>query len=202
MKTILHIRSGGNLEGSVTRQVGQLVIDTLRTRYPRVEVIPRDLVATPLPHIAPAFVGAMFSANADVPALSLSDQLIEELFVSDALVLESPMYNFSIPSALKAWIDHVVRSHKTFRYTGTGVEGMLKGKKTLLVLGSGAIYSAGPFMAMDFQEPYLRAMLGFIGLTDLETIRVEGLNMGPGAAAEGIAKAKTRVAQLLSGAAA
>jgi len=140
-------------------------------------------------------------AHDDSSVLSLSNQLIDELLASDILVLESPMYNFSIPSALKAWFDHVVRARKTFRITETGVEGLLKGKRGILVLGSGAVYSEGPFKSMDFQEPYLRAMLGFIGMTEVESIRVEGLNMGPDAAAEGVARARTRVSQVLAEAA-
>ena len=196
MTTILRIQSGGDLRGSATRLIGQAVIDGLKARHPSAEISSRDLVVNPLPHIGPDFVRTMFADNG-ASALSLSNQLIDELLASDILVLESPMYNFTISSALKAWFDHVVRVRKTFRITETGVEGLLKGKKGLLVLGSGGVYSGGPFKPLDFQEPYLRAMLGFIGMTDLESIRVEGLSMGPGAAAEGIAKARTRVSQVL-----
>lgn len=197
METILRIQSGNDLRGSATRQIGQEVIDGLRERHPAARVLTRDLVATPLPHLGPEFVRVMFS-DADAEALTLSNQLIDELFASDLVVIESPMYNFSISSALKAWIDHVVRARRTFRISATGVEGMLRGKRVILVLGSGAVYSEGPFQAMDFQEPYLRAMLGFIGLTDLETIRVEGLGLGPEAATEGLSRARARVGRWLA----
>lgn len=200
MTKILRIQTGGDLKSSATRRIGQEVIDGLERIHPTHEVVVRDLVNDPVPHIGADFVGSMFSGN-DSDALALSNRLIEELFASDIIVLESPMYNFSIPSALKAWIDHVVRARKTFRITAQGVEGMLEGKKVILVLGSGAVYSEGHFKPLDFQEPYLRAMLGFIGLTDLETIRIEGLNMGPDAAAAGIARAHEHVSRFLSAAA-
>lgn len=191
MTTILRIQTGGNLQASVTRQIGQLVLEKLESRHPNAKVVTRDLAIDPIPHIDPHFVSKMFSEGDDT--LVLSNRLIEELFASDIVLIESPMYNFGIPSVLKAWIDHVVRAHKTFEYSQSGVEGLLKGKKTLLVLGNGGVYSDGPFKPMDFQEPYLRATLGFIGLTDLQTIRIEGLFMG---AEQAIANAKERVSQL------
>lgn len=200
MTTILRIQSGGDLRASATRLIGQEIIDGLGARHGGATIITRDLVANPLPHIGPEFVRTMFTEDA-APTLALSEELIDELLRSDVLVLESPMYNFSIPSVLKAWFDHVVRARKTFRITDGGMVGLLESKKGILVLGSGAIYSEGPFKVMDFQEPYLRAMLGFIGMTDLESVRVEGLNMGPTAAADGMAKARARVSQLLSAAA-
>jgi len=198
MTTILHIQCGANLKSSVTRQIGQLVTEALQARDPSARVIRRDLVADPPPHLSPAFVAAMFSEATTGDEFALSNQLIEDLFASDVFVIEAPMYNFGIPSALKAWFDHVVRVRKTFRTTETGAEGMLEGKQAILVLGSGFVYSDGPFKVMDFVEPYLRAMLGFIGVTDLETIRIEYLNMGPEKAARSIAQAKQRVSQLFT----
>lgn len=196
MTTILRIQSGGNLQGSATRQIGQMVIEQLRTKHPGSRLIERDLVLSPIPHISPQFVGTMFSDNDE--KLQLSNQMIDELFASDVIVMESPMYNFGIPSVLKAWIDHVVRARKTFRISATGAEGMLVGKKAVLVLGSGGVYSDGPFKALDFQEGYLRATLGFIGITDLEVVRIEGLNLGPEMAARAMASARQRVGQMLS----
>ena len=192
MTTILRIQSGGNVQGSVTRQVGSLLMDRLRAQHPGARVIERDLVKNPIPHIDSSFVTTMFSDNDD--ALVLSNQMIDEIVASDILVIESPMYNFGVPSALKAWIDHVVRVRKTFRFTEEhGVEGMLGGKKVFLVVGSGGIYTEGPLKPLDFHETYLRALLGFIGITDLEAIRVEGLSMGPD---EAMRRAKERVSAL------
>jgi FMN-dependent NADH-azoreductase len=110
-------------------------------------------------------------------ALHLSDQLTEELLASDLLVIASPMWNFGIPSLLKAWIDHVVRAGKTFNYAGGGVEGLAKGKKAILVLASGGVFSDGPWKPWDTVEPYLRQILGFIGIDDVQTVRAEGMNM-------------------------
>jgi FMN-dependent NADH-azoreductase len=107
-------------------------------------------------------------------ALHLSNQLTEELLSSDLLVVASPMWNFGIPSSLKAWIDHVVRAGKTFNYEGAGVEGLAKGKKAILVLASGGVFSDGPW---DTVEPYLRQILGFIGIDDVQTVRAEGMNV-------------------------
>jgi FMN-dependent NADH-azoreductase len=192
MTTILHIASSSNLKGSVTRQIGPAALDGLKAAYPNAKVIERDLVKTPVPHVSPAFLSAMFSGVADAPDLALSNRLIEELMASDILVIEAPMYNFGIPSVLKAWIDHVVRAGKTFSYGAKGPEGLAKGKKALLVLGRGGIYSEGPYKIMDYQETYLRAVLGFIGITEVESIAIEGVAMGPDKVAEALAGAKKK----------
>jgi FMN-dependent NADH-azoreductase len=110
-------------------------------------------------------------------ALHLSDVLTDELLSSDLLVIASPMWNFGIPSLLKAWIDHVVRAGKTFNYAGAGVEGLAKGKRAILVLASGGVFSEGPWKSWDTVEPYLRQILGFIGIDDVQTARAEGMNM-------------------------
>ena len=164
---------------------------------PNARVVERDLIERPLPHIDPEFVRTMFTEDA-AEALALSNTLIDEVLAADVLLIESPMYNFSIPSALKAWLDHIVRARKTFRITPTGVEGLLTGKRGIFVLGSGGIYSAGPYKTMDFQEPYLRAMFGFIGMTDVEIVRVEGLNMGPDGAKAALVNARERVDQMFA----
>ncbi|WP_431209241.1 FMN-dependent NADH-azoreductase [Puia sp. P3] len=104
-----------------------------------------------------------------------SDEAIRDVFDSDILVIGAPMYNFSLPSALKAWIDHIVRAGKTFSYSEKGVAALVNGKKVYLVIASGGVFSEGPMKEHDFVEPYLRYILGFIGLTDITTIRVEGL---------------------------
>jgi FMN-dependent NADH-azoreductase len=192
MTTILHIASSSNLYSSVTRQIGAVALDDLKKSYPGAKIIERDLIKNPIPHVSPEFLGAMFSGKNDAPVLALSEELIGELLASDIIVLEVPMYNFGIPSSLKAWVDHVVRAGKTFQYGASGPEGLAKGKKAIIVLGRGGVYSEGPYKVMDYQEPYLRAILGFIGITDVETIYIEGVAMGADKAAEAIAKAKER----------
>jgi FMN-dependent NADH-azoreductase len=106
-------------------------------------------------------------------------QLKGQLMMSDLLVIACPMWNFGIPSSLKAWIDYVVRAGKTFNYAGAGVEGLAKGKKAILVLASGGVFSEGPWKSWDYVEPYLRQILGFIGIEDVQTVRAEGMNIPP-----------------------
>ena len=136
-------------------------------------------------------------------AAALADTLIEEVEAADVIVIAAPMYNFSIPSTLKAWIDHIVRAGRTFRYGAAGPEGLLKGKKVFIVTGRGGVYSGeSPAKSLDFQEPYLRAMLGFLGLDDVAFIHVEGLKMSPEAAAAAIERAREAIGDLLPAAAA
>jgi FMN-dependent NADH-azoreductase len=112
-------------------------------------------------------------------AAYLSDQLVDELMMSDLLVIACPMWNFGIPPSLKAWIDYVVRAGKTFNYAGAGVEGLAKDKKAILVLPSGGVFSEGLWKSWDSVEPYLRQILGFIGIEDVQTVRAEGMNIPP-----------------------
>lgn len=196
MTTLLHISSSSNLQGSVTRQIGADTLARLLAKHPDAKVIERDLVKEPLPHISPDFVGAMFAGNPDAPELALSNRLIDELFASDIFVIEVPMYNLGIPSVLKAWIDHVSRAHKTFRYTPSGPEGLLKGKKVILVAGSGGIYSDGPMKAMDHAVSYMHAILGLFGISDIETIRIEGGAFGKDEMAAALSRASAKVRAL------
>lgn len=196
MTTILHIKSSSAPQGSVTREIGIAALERLKAQAPRAKVIERDLVKTAVPHVDPQFVGAMFSGKPDATELALSNQLVDELFASDIILIESPMYNFGIPSVLKAWIDHIARAGKTFRYTPTGPEGLLKGKQAILILGSGGVYSDGPMKIMDHQGTYLQAVLQFIGITDVESIAVEGVAMGPDKKTEALARAAQQAALL------
>jgi FMN-dependent NADH-azoreductase len=125
--------------------------------------------------------------------------LIDELFAADIIVLAVPMHNFGPPSTLKAWIDHVVRVGRTVSYSEQkGPEGKLKGKRVILVLASGGVYSDGPAKPLDFQEPYLRAILGFIGLTDIDVVRVEGVAMSAIGPDQAVASARAQSKEVLS----
>ena len=174
-------------------------------RLPEVRVVERALSPSAVPHLEAATFAAMRTAAAELDAtqktqLALSDELVAELEAADEIVLAVPMYNFSIPSTLKAWIDHVARAGRTFRYTEQGPEGLLKGRKVIVFASRGGVYSGeSPAAAFDFQEPYLRAVLGFLGLTDVTVVPVEGLAMGPDAAASGRAKALAEVDRLTEG---
>ena len=135
-------------------------------------------------------------------AASHADRLIEEVEAADVIVLAAPMYNFSVPSTLKAWIDHVARAGRTFNYTEKGPVGLLTGKKVFVVTARGGVYSEGPAKSFDFHEPYLRAVLGFLGLNDVTFVYVEGLAVSSDSATAGLAKARERIATLLERAAA
>jgi FMN-dependent NADH-azoreductase len=157
----------------------------------------RDLSRDSIPHIGPDFVHAAFTPEGDRTAaqretLALSDQLIAELRAADVVVIGAGLINFGVPSTLKAWIDHVTRVGVTFRYSKLGPEGLLTGKRVVLIVATGGVYSSGPFQAMDHLEPYLRHALGFMGLTDIETIRIEGVAHGPEATEKALTQATER----------
>lgn len=197
MSTILHLQSSSNLHSSYSRQIGALLEQNLVEKHPNSRVIVRDLVKNPLPHVTPEMLSAYFGGKSDVPVLAQSNALVEELVSSDVLIVEAPMYNFGIPSALKAWIDHIVRAGLTFQFGANGPEGLVKGKKAILVISRGGVYSAGPMAVMDHQESYLCAVFGFIGIKDIETIYIEGTNSGNAAQAESaLQTAKQRVVEV------
>ena len=187
MKNILFIPSSSRGWQSHSHQVAHRIVDDLKAQLPAATVTVRDVAKDPLPHIGEVFARGRGLAPdkrdaTESKALALSDTLVDELLAADIIVLAVPLHNFGIPSTLKAWIDHVVRPGVTFSYSAKGPEGLVKGKKVILVLARGGVYSSGPMQAYDFQEPYLRAALGFIGLTDIDVVRIEGVAMGEDAA--------------------
>ena len=184
MKQILIVESSPRGPESASRTLAGKVRARLAAQYPEARIVERDLVHDNIPHLDESTLKAMTTrdpveAGTLKDALYLSDELTEELLTSDLLVIASPMWNFGIPSSLKAWIDHVVRAGKTFNYVGAGVEGLAKGKKAILVLASGGVFSEGPWKPWDTVEPYLRQILGFIGIDDVQTVRAEGMNIPP-----------------------
>ena len=207
MTNLLFVASSLFGDGSQSRLIANEFIDRWRQSHPRTTVVKRELTADSMPHLSPAaFAASMIAADkrsaAERQAVALADALIEEVEAADIIVIAAPMYNFSIPSTLKAWIDHITRGGRTFRYGAAGAEGLLKGRKVFVVTGRGGIYSDGPAKGMDFQEPYLRAMLGFLGLDDVAFIHAEGLKISPEAAASGIERARKSIGDLLPTAAA
>jgi FMN-dependent NADH-azoreductase len=182
MKQILIIESSPRETQSASRQLTSKLRGRLKTLYPGAKVVEHDLAKDPLPHLNYKTVKGIFTkdqaeAESLKEALRLSDQLTEEVLSADLLVIASPMWNFGLPSSLKAWIDHIVRPGKTFRYTHGGAEGLALQKKAILVLASGGVFSDGPWKSWDTVEPYLRLILGFIGITDVQTVRAEGINI-------------------------
>jgi FMN-dependent NADH-azoreductase len=203
MKNILLIQSSPRGIESLSQQVAQSIVKDLQARYPEAKVVVRDLAENPPPHVGRDFVSGLHAQPEELTrnqsvAVALSDALIAELSAADALVLAVPMYNFGPPSTLKAWIDHVVRAGRTFSYSANGVEGLVKGKRAILVLARGGVYSEGPYKPFDFQEPYLRAILGFIGITDVEVVDVAGVAVSAIGPEKALASAATQSKKVLA----
>lgn len=188
MTHILLVESSPRGERSHTRTLARDLVERLRATHPDATLVMRDLAAMPaLPHVSGSFVAAIFTPpparSPDMQeTLALSDALIDELAAADILVFATPMFNFTVGSNLKAWIDHVVRPGRTFWFQDGRYGGMLEGKTAYVVSASGGVYSEGPRGQEDFQIPYLRHILGFMGITDVRTIRAEGVAVNADAA--------------------
>ena len=196
MSQVLLITSSPRVDSHSTH-VARKLAERLASRDGS-SLVERDLARRPLPHIDDIFAVArntppQLLTSVQKSALSLSDELLAELFAADTLVVAAGMINFGIPSSLKAYVDHVVRPGVTFRYGEKGPEGLVKGKKAYIVVARGGVYSEGPMQAFNFQDPYLKVALGFIGITDLEVIAVEGIAFGPEAAGRAVRTALGRV---------
>ena len=135
-------------------------------------------------------------ADASDPAVALGNQMLEDFLAADIVVIGAPMYNFGIPSQLKAWIDRIAVAGKTFRYGANGPEGLAGGKRVIIASSRGGMYASGPAAVMDFQESYLRTVFGFIGITDIEFVRAEGLNMGDEPKAQALQAARATIGSL------
>jgi FMN-dependent NADH-azoreductase len=169
---VLHVDSSALGGHSVSRELGRAVVATLTRNNPAARITYRDLAANPLPHWTPV------AAAAD-PAARAGSEALDEFLAADVVVIGAPMYNFSIPSTLKAWIDRIAVAGRTFRYGANGPEGLAGGKRVVIVSSRGGIYSEGAMQALDFQEQYLRKLFGFLGVTDIEIVRAEGVNLSP-----------------------
>jgi FMN-dependent NADH-azoreductase len=196
MSQVLLITSSPRLDSHSTR-VARKLADRLASQAGSGLTV-RDLTRQPLPHIDDSFAVARNTppdllTSAQKSALSLSDRLLKELFAADTLIVAAGMINFGIPSSLKAYVDHVVRPGVTFRYGDKGPEGLVKGKKAYLVVARGGVYTEGPMQPFNFQDTYLKAALGFIGITDVEVIAVEGIAFGPEVAERAVSTALARV---------
>ncbi len=204
---ILHIDSSPLGERSVSRKLTAKTLQELKQQHPGSLVVTRDLGLTPMPHLDGLTLGSFFTPpeqrNAALnEAVKLSDQAIDEVLAADIIVIGAPMWNFGIPSALKAWIDHIVRAGRTFKYGAAGPESLIpKGKKVIIVSSRGGVYSAGPMKMMDYQETYLKAVFGFLGLADVSFVRAEGVAMGPEAAAAAMQAAEAQLGVAIGAAA-
>jgi FMN-dependent NADH-azoreductase len=184
---ILHITASPRAAGSVSQQLSRRVIERLLARHPAALVVARDLSAEPLPHVDGQYACALGGATGGAPqahglsSLAWSDLLIEELRQADCVVIGTPMHNFTLPSVLKAWIDHVVRIGITFNATPQGKIGTLADRPVYIAVSSGGHRTGERARQPDFLEPYLRAILGTIGLKNLNFFSAEATVAGPDA---------------------
>jgi FMN-dependent NADH-azoreductase len=198
---LLHIDSGILGEHSVSRRLTAAIVQRITADNPDAEVTYRDLAADPIGHLSGAHVmAAAVEPDQRRPELNRDlasgAEALEEFLAADVVVVGAPMYNFSIPSQLKAWIDRLAEKGKTFRYTATGPEGLAGGKKVILASTRGGLYGPEtPQAAFDHQEAYLKIVFGFFGVTDIEVVRAEGLNLSPEAKHASIAEAERGIAE-------
>jgi FMN-dependent NADH-azoreductase len=193
---LLHVDSSILGEGSVSKTLSAELLATQLRLHPGIEVITRDLAAEPLQHLSGAHLAAAHGgetpSHLDVAAGAAA---LEEFLQADIVVVGVPMYNFGIPSQLKAWIDRIVVAGKTFRYTEKGPEGLAGGKKVLIASARGGNYAETPIAFLDHQESYLSAVFGFMGITDITFFRAEGVARQEQRDAS-IATAKAQIAAL------
>lgn len=196
MTKLLVIKSSA----SGAQSVSSMLVDELVAAYPGAEVVERDVGANPLPHLTPGALAGLGRIPPDGQseteahtARRLSDEAIAELKAADVIVIGSPMYNFGITATLKGWIDYIARAGETFSYSAEGPKGLVTGKKAIVIEARAGFYSAGPNASADSQEPHLRTVLGFLGITDVTFIRAEKLAFGPEAREAGLAEARAAI---------
>lgn len=200
MKSLLVINSSAAREGSVSRTLVEDAVAHLTETNPFADVVRRDLGENPVPHLTTHTLNGVRGTpqtHAEHRARELSDQLIAELRDADTIVIGAPMYNFGVTTGLRSWFDYVLRAGETFSYSAAGPKGLLEGKRVIVVESRGGLYSEGPASAVDFQEPYLRHLLGFIGLTDVTFVRAEKIGYGPEARTKSLEQAKLDIAALV-----
>lgn len=195
---ILQINASARSAGANSTRLADSITARLLAQHPEAEVTVRDLARDPHPVLDEPALGALFTpADQRTPEqaarVALDDALIAQVQASDAIVLGVPMYNFGVPVQLKTWIDAIARAGVTFRYTANGPEGLIQGKKVYVALARGGLYRDTP---ADSQVPYLKSVLAFLGMTDVEFVFAEGLAMGAESADKAFAEAEARIAEL------
>ena len=198
MSNVLIIESSARQQDSFSRQLTRQFISQWQAAHPADRVTVRDLALNPVPHLDANLLGGWMKPEAQRSAeenasLQRSNELTDEVLAADVLVLAAPMYNFAIPSTLKAWLDHVLRAGVTFKYTETGPQGLLTGKQAYVLTARGGLYAGS---TSDHQEPYLRQVMAFIGIHDVTFIHAEGLNLGGDFQEKGLNQAKARLAAI------
>ncbi|WP_409283824.1 FMN-dependent NADH-azoreductase [Pseudomonas protegens] len=199
---LLHIDSSILGEHSITRDLSAHIVSTLTAENPGLAVTHVDLASSPLEHLSSAHLAAAHGALAaeELKAdLAAGQKALEDFLAADVIVVGAPMYNFSVPSQLKAWIDRLAVAGKTFSYSeGKGPEGLCGGKKLIVASSRGGLFSEGtPAAALDHQEAYLKTLFGFLGVTDISFVRAEGIAMGEEARNQAVATAKNNASALV-----
>ncbi|MTJ82474.1 MAG: FMN-dependent NADH-azoreductase [Telmatospirillum sp.] len=198
--SLLHLDSSPLGNESVSRQLTARIVAAARKADPGLQVVYRDLAASAPDHLTAELLQVVKFRDLDQLSprqrqeLELTDRLVEEFLAADVVVIGAPMYNFSVPTQLKSWIDRVAQAGRTFRYTEQGPVGLAGGKRVIIASSRGGIYSTSPAAdALDHQEAYLRTVLGFFGITDVTVVRAEGVAMGPGPKSAALASAQTAI---------
>ncbi|MFJ4140930.1 FMN-dependent NADH-azoreductase [Pseudomonas fragi] len=199
MSNVLIIESSARQQGSFSRQLTQQFVSQWQAAHPADQVTLRDLALNPVPHLDANLLGGWMKPEAqrnadEQSSLQRSNELTDELLAADVLMLAAPMYNFAIPSTLKAWLDHVLRAGVTFKYTETGPQGLLTGKKAYVLTARGGLYAGS---TSDHQEPYLRQVLAFVGIHDVTFIHAEGMNLGGDFQEKGLNQAKASLSAIV-----
>jgi FMN-dependent NADH-azoreductase len=189
---ILHLISSPRGEASFSVKLGNAIVEQLEQAYPNSTVIRHDLTIKPLPHLEVVHLQSFYTPVEDrspelQQAVVHSDTAIAELFDADIIVIGAPFYNFGIPSTLKTWLDHITRKGISFTYSENGPQGLISGKKVYIAASSGGIYSEGAMSSYDFSVPYLKLILGVLGMTDTTVFRIEGTSL-PGNEAAAVEK--------------
>ena len=182
---LLHIDSSALGANSVTRELSAAIVARWREALPGLRISYRDLDLDPVPHVT----GRGLS-GADADEVAAAARTLEEFLAADVIVIGAPMYNFSVPSTLKAWIDRIAVAGKTFRYTADGAQGLAGGKQVIIASGRGGLHTGAP---SDFQEPYLRQVFGFLGIDEVTFVRAEGVAYSPEHRAEALAAAHASI---------
>jgi FMN-dependent NADH-azoreductase len=199
MTTLLQINASIHNDGGQSSRLANQFVETFRARSPHAKVVLRDVAAAePVPHLTAERFGAFITkpeerSAAQRAVVAYSDALIEEIKQADVIVIGLPMYNFGVPSQLKAYFDHIARAGVTFAYTEKGPVGKLTGKKVYVFAARGGQYSGTP---LDTQTAYVRDFLGFLGMTDVQFVYAEGLALSPQSKEAGLAKAAEHIARL------
>lgn len=180
---LLHLDSSVLGPHSVSRQVSAAIVERLRQSNPGLDIAYRDLTATPLGHLTGSHLAAAQGASPEASLredIATGQAVLDEFLAADIVVIGAPMYNFTIPSQLKAWIDRILVAGKTFKYGPQGVEGLAGNKRVIVAVSRGGFYGAGtPMAALEHLETYLRSVFGFIGIANPEFISADGIQVGP-----------------------